>query len=126
MAKKKITDRKIREPFEPKAPADIWALPDGHHSAMRTGFDKMSGAVYPAPTHTAPMDAIRLDRQALSDFADVMNAHIHRELQKLARREDEWWKSVQDDLAIKRGDGVSYFYAERCFRRTEKPPAADA
>lgn len=120
MAKRK---QKQLRPYEPRVPANLWDLPDGHHAALRTGFDKRGGRIYVAPTHKDPWDEIRSDRQALDDFVEAMNRHIHSELRKLRRREDARLDLLEEDFGIKRAD-VTYFYAGYFERVT--PPAADA
>lgn len=121
MAKKQKAAAK--EPYVAKVPHDVFALPDGHHIAYWTGFTKKGAEVYPAPTHTAPMEDIRADRAALDDFIDAINRHAHAELRKLRRREDAWWENVRRDLGIKRGE-ASYHYFNQCFKKVEPKPDA--
>ncbi len=122
--------KKKREPYQPKVPTHIWTLEDGRHLALYTGFDKNGARIYPAPTHTQPMEQIRVEREALQTFIDAMQAHVHREFQKIARAEARWWKSVEEDLGIRRGEAV-YFYDGYFEQRPregdkEKPPTGSA
>lgn len=107
-----------REPYVPKVPEDAFAMRDGHHSGYHSGFDKKGDAIYPAPMHTQPMEGFRVERQALQEFINAMNAHMHREYRKLAEAEDRWWKSIEADLGLKRGD-VEYYFKDECFRKTK-------
>lgn len=116
-----MAKKRAEGPVKWKAPEDIWALPDGHHVGASNGFEKKGEAIFPAPTHAAPMESMRIDRVALEEFIDAMNRHVHREFGKIATREAAWWQAVQRDLGIKRGDAV-YHYADECFRRTPKTP----
>lgn len=120
----KKTKKKDSDAYaERKAPEDIWSLPDGHHLGSWCGFDKNGDAVFPASTHTAPMDEIRIERQALQEFIDAMQSHVHRQYRVIAAKEQAWWESVEKDYGIKRGSGVSYFYNDRCFKKVEEQKA---
>jgi acetyl esterase/lipase len=108
---KKTNRRKSEEwtPPERKAPEDVFGMPDGHHVGYTNGFTKRGDELHLAPAHTQPMEEIRADRAALDDYIDAVNRHAHKQLQALRRREDAWWRYVEQDLGLSRGAAVYYY-----------------
>lgn len=109
------------EPTAPKAPDNVWELPDGHHLGKIYGFTKKGNEIYLAPGLVEPMQTLRNDRAALDDFITATNRHVHEQLRAFRRREDQWWDQIARELGVSREDaGLSYFY--QGYLRRKEPP----